>query len=119
MIGELLNNRYSIQSEIGRGGFGVVYRANDTLLEWDVAISGVVTAVPLLMFATAAHPAVDGGLATVHRHDLPVPAGHPGLTRTVQPGAAEGVCDHLDSAAGVLHGGLTGSHRMALQAHSH
>ena len=38
MIGELLNNRYSIQSEIGRGGFGVIYRANDTLLEREVAI---------------------------------------------------------------------------------
>lgn len=38
MIGTLLNQRYQIKAEIGRGGMGVVYCARDTLLKRDVAI---------------------------------------------------------------------------------
>src|SRR5262249_1277672 len=38
MIGQRLSNRYSIKSELGRGGMGVVYRASDPLLNRDVAI---------------------------------------------------------------------------------
>src|SRR5215813_9454455 len=38
MIGQSLSNRYSIKSELGRGGMGVVYRAFDPLLNRDVAI---------------------------------------------------------------------------------
>jgi ABC-type oligopeptide transport system substrate-binding subunit len=38
MIGALLNQRYQIEAEIGRGGMGVVYCARDTLLKRDVAI---------------------------------------------------------------------------------
>ena len=38
MINLLLNNRYQIQAEIGRGGMGIVYRAFDTLLERDIAV---------------------------------------------------------------------------------
>ncbi|HEU5169983.1 MAG TPA: serine/threonine-protein kinase [Gemmatimonadales bacterium] len=36
--GALLNERYEIAREIGRGGFSVVYRARDRALETDVAI---------------------------------------------------------------------------------
>lgn len=38
MDGILLNQRYQLTSEIGRGGMGIVYRAYDTLLERDIAV---------------------------------------------------------------------------------
>lgn len=38
MIGTLLNGRYRLDAESGRGGMAVVYRAHDLLLERDVAV---------------------------------------------------------------------------------
>lgn len=38
MIGSKIFDRYQVDSELGRGGLGIVFRASDTLLEREVAI---------------------------------------------------------------------------------
>ena len=91
MINTLLNGRYRLDAEIGRGGMGRVYRAHDTLLDRQVAVKvlsapelGTEGRARLLREARAAaglnHPNIvsvhDAGEARVP--DREDPAGPPG-----------------------------------------
>jgi tetratricopeptide (TPR) repeat protein len=88
MIGAVLNDRYRLDAELGRGGRGVVYQARDLLLDRDVAakvltagLLGTEGRVRLLREARSAaqlnHPNIvsvyDAGEATVPGVEDPVP----------------------------------------------
>jgi ABC-type oligopeptide transport system substrate-binding subunit/predicted Ser/Thr protein kinase len=73
MRGQLLNQRYRLDVELGRGGMGVVYRAHDMLLDRDVAVKVLSEAslnaagrVRLLREAQAAARLQHPGIVTVY-----------------------------------------------------
>jgi serine/threonine protein kinase len=87
-IDTLLNGRYRLEAELGRGGMGVVYRAHDTLLDRPVAVKvlsatelGTEGRARLLREARAAaglnHPNIvsvhDAGEAQIPEHEGATP----------------------------------------------
>jgi len=79
MIGTLLNQRYRIDTKLGRGGMGVVYRAHDTLLERDVAVK--------VMSATALGTA--GRARLMHEARAVAKLNHPNIVSVYDAGETE------------------------------
>lgn len=81
MLNAILNNRYRLDAELGRGGRGIVYRAYDTLFNRPVALKVLNTA----------------GLGTAGKARLLAEAraaaglNHPNIVSVYDAGEAEGV----------------------------
>ncbi len=80
MIGTLLNERYRLDAEIGRGGMGVVYRGLDTLLERPVAVK--------LMSAAALD--TEGRARLLHEARAAASLNHPNIVSVHDAGEADG-----------------------------
>jgi tetratricopeptide (TPR) repeat protein len=80
MIGAVLNERYRLDAELGRGGMGAVYRARDAFLERDVAVKVL----------------ADSGLGTegrarlIHEARAAASLNHPHVVSIYDAGEAEG-----------------------------
>jgi len=79
--GTLLNGRYRLELEIGRGGMGVIYRAYDTLLERLVAVK--VLNEPGL--------GSQGYARLLHEAQAAAKLNHPNIVAVYDAGEAEGV----------------------------
>jgi len=80
VIGTLLNNRYCLDSELGRGGVAIVYRARDTLLERDVAVKVV----------SAAELGTEGGGRLMHEAKAAAKLNHPNVVSVYDAGETDG-----------------------------
>lgn len=80
MIGVILQERYQIESEIGRGGMGVVYRAQDLLLNRPVAVK-------ILSDASSASASKDRMLVEAR---VGARLNHPHIVGTYDAGELEG-----------------------------
>src|SRR5215831_12634934 len=74
----LFNRRYRVGHEIGRGGMGVVYRANDRQSGQDVALKRVTRPSEDLIF-TSASASVDQRLALTQEFQLLASLRHPNI----------------------------------------
>jgi predicted ATPase len=126
MIGTLINQRYRLDAELGRGGVGAIYRAHDTLLDRDVAVK--ILSAPALSPESCARLLREAQAAAklnhpniVSVHDAGEAQGIPfivmelvegGSLHTYQPRSleeilsiAQQVCDALDHAhaSGIIH----------------
>lgn len=76
----LLNGRYQLEAEIGRGGMGVVYRAQDTLLNRSVAVK-------LLSAGTLG---TEGRARLLHEAQAAARLNHPNIITIYDAGEFEG-----------------------------
>jgi len=80
MIGTLLDERYRLDAEIGRGGMGVVYRGLDTLLERPVAVKVM----------SAASLGTEGRARLMHEAQATAQLNHPNIVSVHDAGEADG-----------------------------
>jgi len=79
MIGFLLKDRYRLDSELGRGGMGVVFRAYDLLLERDVAIKVV----------SGADIGAEGRARLLHEAQVTAHLNHPNIVSIFDAGEVD------------------------------
>lgn len=80
VLGTLLNDRYRLDAEIGRGGMGSVYRARDTLLERDIAVKVL----------SGAGLGTDGRARLLHEAQAAAQLNHPNVVTVYDVGEADG-----------------------------
>jgi len=80
MVGETLLNRYKIESELGKGGMGVVYQAHDTLLNRAVAIK----------FLNTAGVGTEGKARLIQEARAVAQLNHPNIVSVYDAGEIEG-----------------------------
>lgn len=80
MIGLTLLNRYKIETELGRGGMGIVYKAHDTLLNRAVAIK----------FLTTEGVGAEGKIRLLQEARAAAQLNHPNIVSIYDAGEADG-----------------------------
>ncbi len=81
VVGTLLNERYGVDAEIGRGGMAVVYRGHDTLLERQVAVK---------VISEAAAPGTEGRARLLNEARNAAGLNHPNIVSVYDAGEADG-----------------------------
>jgi ABC-type oligopeptide transport system substrate-binding subunit len=82
IVGTLLNERYRLDAEIGRGGMAIVYRAHDTTLKRDVAVKVVSEAAAL---------GTEGRARLLHEARAAASLNHPNIVSVYDAGEADGL----------------------------
>lgn len=80
MLNTLLNDRYRIEAEVGRGGMGVVYRAWDTLLDRNVAVK----------LLHSSNLGTEGRARLLHEAQAAARLNHPNIITIYDAGELEG-----------------------------
>ncbi|HRQ40873.1 MAG TPA: protein kinase [Chloroflexota bacterium] len=80
MENTLLNGRYQLEAEIGRGGMGVVYRAQDTLLDRHVAVK----------LLSAGSLGTEGRARLLHEAQAAARLNHPNIITIYDAGEVDG-----------------------------
>ena len=89
-IGQLLNERYRLDAELGRGGMGIIYRACDTLLERDVAVKFLSQLAPSEQVAGDPTPAAEVRTNLLHEARATAQLNHPNIVSVHDVGEADG-----------------------------